>query len=554
MPQNAAFRQSMEVPRRRLDGLADPAVTALLATSLVGLEKEALRVSPGGYVAATPHPPALGSALTHPHITTDFSEALVELVTPALPDPAAVLDFLRDLHLFVYRHIGDERLWATSMPCVLGGGANIPLARYGSSNAAEMKTVYRRGLGNRYGRVMQIIAGVHFNFSLSDGFWPVYADIEGESGDQVAFRSEAYMGMVRNLQRLGWMVPYLFGASPAVCKSFVQDATTDLESFDAKTFYYPYATSLRMGDIGYQNRQEEGTGMKASYDSLDAYIRSLTWAIDTPCPQYETIGIKVNGRYEQLNDHVLQIENEYYSTVRPKQITDWMERPTLALRRRGIRYVELRSVDVNAFHPLGVDEAQMRFLAVFMTHCLLMDSPRITARERRAIDGNEVLAAHRGREPGLRLDRNGGHIPLRDWAAQALDAMWPVAELLDGAACACGSGRDLAADGPHCSALRAQLAKVADPDATPSARMLAEMCANGEGFAGFAARLTDRHRDSFRSMTLDPEREAWLRRLTETSLERQRALEAADAVDFDEFLRRYFAQSEEHPVDLPVPG
>jgi len=557
MTQAASFSLSMEVPRRRLDGLADPAIRALLGTRLVGLEKEALRVSPTGTVAATPHPAALGSALTHPHITTDFSEALVELVTPALPSSAAVLAFLRDLHLFVYRHIDEERLWATSMPCVLGGGAEIPLARYGGSNAAQMKTIYRRGLGNRYGRVMQIIAGVHFNFSLSDGFWPVYADIEGDHGHPVGFRSNAYMGMVRNLQRLGWLIPYLFGASPAVCKTFVQDATTDLESFDANTFYYPYATSLRMGDIGYQNRQEEGTGMKASYDSLDAYIRSLTWAIETPCPFYESIGVKVNGRYEQLNDHVLQIENEYYSTVRPKQLTDWMERPTLALRRRGIRYVELRSVDINAFHPLGVEETQLCFLALFMTHCLLMDSPRISARERRAIDTNEVLAAHRGREPGLVLDRNGGTLPLRAWAAEALDAMWPLAELLDAAASTAGEmqGRAMAAaaEGPHCAALRAQFHKVDEPDATPSARMLAEMRANGEGFAELAARLTDQHRNAFRAMSIDPEREAWLRRLAETSLDRQKAIEAADDIDFDEFLRRYFAQSEALPVNLSAP-
>lgn len=547
----------MHVPKRRIDGLADPAIAALLATSLVGLEKEALRVSPQGSVAASPHPLALGSALTHPHITTDFSEALVELVTPALPDPAAVLGFLRDLHLFVYRHIGDERLWATSMPCVLRGGSDIPLARYGSSNAAEMKTVYRRGLGNRYGRTMQIIAGVHFNFSLSDGFWPVYAEIEGERGDPMQFRAEAYMGMVRNLQRLGWLVPYLFGASPAVCKSFVQDATTDLASFDANTYYYPYATSLRMGDIGYQNRQEEGTGMKASYDSLDAYIRSLTWAIETPCPQYESIGVKVNGRYEQLNDHVLQIENEYYSTVRPKQLTDWMERPTLALRRRGILYVELRSVDVNAFHPLGVDETELRFLTTFMTHCLLMPSPRITPRERRAIDSNEVLAAHRGREPGLMLERHSDRIPLREWAAQTLDAMWPVAALLDGAACAAADGAKSApldAEGPYCAALRAQAAKVADPEATPSARMLAEMRENNEGFAEFAARLTERHRETFQTMAIDPERAAWLERLATTSLERQEAIEASDAIDFDAFLRRYSRQSEDRPVDLPAPG
>ncbi len=537
-----------EVAPAVLAGFADDAGRHILGGGRVGLEKEALRVAAAGSVATTPHPPALGSALTHPCITTDFSEALLELVTPAVTNSTEALATLDDLHRFVYRHIGDERLWATSMPCVLHGGAEIPLAQYGSSNAARMKTIYRRGLGNRYGRIMQIIAGVHFNYSVDDAIWPRLAELPpvagvSPSGGEQALRSERYMGMVRNLQRLGWLVPYLFGASPAVCKSFVQDAVADLESFDVRTFYYPYATSLRMGDIGYQNRQEEGTGMKACYDSLDAYIKSLTWAIETPCPQYESIGIHVNGRYEQLNDHVLQIENEYYSTVRPKQLTDWMERPTLALRRRGVRYVELRSLDVNAYHPLGIDAEQMAFLRLFMLYNLLTDSPRIDARERQAIDSNQVLAAHRGREPGLELQAQGGaRVTLRDWGLWALDAMQPLAERLDGGT-----------DGDYARSLAAQRAKVQEPDLTPSARMLAEMRERGEGFAEFARRLTEEHRATFLAEPPSPERTAWLGDLTASSLDRQRAIEAAETLEFDEFLRRYFAQSEQHPVALAAP-
>lgn len=544
-----------ELPARRLQILADPAVRALVGKGLMGLEKEALRVTPDGRVAPTPHAPALGSALTHPYITTDFSEALLELVTPALSDPQAVLDFLRDLHLFVYRQIGDERLWAASMPCVIGGGADIPLARYGTSNAAQMKTVYRRGLGNRYGRVMQIIAGVHFNFSLPDGFWSLVqpeligdvepASVSGEGSDQAAalrVRDASYMGMVRNLQRLGWLVPYLFGASPAVCKSFVKDANADLDAFDAKTLYYPFATSLRMGDIGYQNRQEEGTGLKANYDTLDAYTRSLTWAIRTPCPHYEPIGLKVNGRWEQLNDHVLQIENEYYSTVRPKQLTDWMEFPTLALRRRGIRYVELRSVDVNLFEPLGIGLEQMRFLSLFMLYCLLLPSPTISPRERRWIDANEVLAAHRGREPGLLLQRADGEIRLHDWGRQVLSAMEPLAALMDDEV-----------GGAMTAALKAQQFKMVEPEATPSARVLAEMRANGEGFAEFARRLSEQHREVFKHLELDPNRAALFQRLADESRDKQAQIEAADDCDFDTFLMRYFAQTEAQPVVLRSP-
>lgn len=519
----------------RLEALARLPGEILQRAYRVGLEKEALRVTPAGEISARPHPSALGSPLTHPYITTDFSEALVELVTPPVATPGEALAFLNDLHVFVHRHIGEECLWAASMPCVIGGGARIPLARYGDSNAGQMKTIYRRGLGNRYGRVMQVIAGVHFNFSLHDDLWSLlkdaFASSEAVAEDSRVFRDECYMGMVRNLQRFGWLVPYLFGASPAVCKSFVQEPQGDLASFDDKTYFRPYGTSLRMGDIGYQNRQEEGTGIKANYDSLDAYIRSLTWAIETPCPQYERIGVKVAGRYEQLNDHVLQIENEYYSTVRPKQITRDMERPTLALRRRGISYVELRSVDVNAFHPLGVDEEQLYFLATLMVYSLLCASPRINARERRAIDANELAAAHRGREPGLRIERNARAIPLIHWAQDILGAMDAVAALLD-------AGED----GPHRASVQAQWIKLNDPDSTPSARMLGEMRARRESFAAFARRLSESHREGFAAQHLAAQRLHELEALSRDTLAKQARIEAEDHLSLDDFLAAYFAQ------------
>ena len=516
---------------RRLSALGAGPDASELSGNLIGIEKESLRVSPEGKIASSPHPVVLGSALTHPQITTDFSEALLELVTPPRSSAADALAYLTDLHTHVHRHLDDELLWATSMPCVLEGARGIPLARYGTSNAATMKTVYRRGLGNRYGRTMQVIAGVHFNFSFSDGFWRVYQPIEDVGGDPVAFRSESYMGMIRNLLRVGWLVPYLFGASPAICRSFVQGRDTDLQSFDEHTLYYPYATSLRMGDIGYQNQQEQGTGMKASYDSLDAYVRSLTWAIETPCPQYETIGVKVGDRYEQLNANVLQIENEYYSSVRPKQITEWMEKPTLALRRRGIRYVELRSLDLNAFEPIGVGSEELAFLETLMLYCLLEESPPIGGPERRAIDANQVVTAHRGREPGLELALNGGSVPLRRWAEEVLAAMEPVAGLLDGVE-----------GGVRARSLRAQLEKVRDPELTPSARMLSEMRENREGFFVYAQRISDAHREHFEHQPLSPGRQALFERMAAESIRRQREMEAADDLSFDQFLDRYFAQ------------
>ena len=557
--------------RRRLRAIAETGLGDPFRGGLVGLEKEALRVSPAGTISAKPHPLAFGSALTHPYITTDFSEALLELITPPLAEAGEVLGFLDDLHRFVLARLEDEILWGASMPCILEGGEGIPLARYGSSNAARMKTLYRRGLGYRYGRTMQVIAGVHYNFSFSDDFWAGYQAQVGRlapaalagatrSGDgriiqewarlaELAaadaghFRSEVYLGLVRNIQRYGWLVPYLFGASPAVCKTFVQDFVLEAQSglvpFDEHTLYYPHATSLRLGDIGYQNRQEEGTGMKANYDSLDAYVRSLSWAISTPCPHYEAIGVKVGGDYRQLNANVLQIENEYYSSVRPKALMDWLEKPTQALRRKGVAYIEVRSFDVNAFVPNGVDPEQLHFMAAFVRFCLLADSPPIQPRERRAIDDNLLLVAHRGREPGLCLERDGQPVALRDWALELLEAMAPVADLVDGGL---GPGAaDQRAAGPCAGSLARQRAKVLEPDLTPSARMLAEMRERGESFFGLAQRLSQAHRRALLSQPLAPERQAMLEELSRSSLLRQARIEAEDDLDFDTFLDRYLA-------------
>ena len=503
-----------------------------MASGLMGLEKESLRVGADGNLAETPHPGALGSPLTHPYITTDYSEALAEFITPPCETTAEALDFLRDIQCFAYHNLGDESLCATSMPCVVAGETSIPLAKYGNSNPGQMKTVYRRGLGHRYGRVMQVIAGVHFNYSFAQAFWPSFQEIEKDSRPLQDFINHSYFGLIRNLQRFGWLVPYLFGASPAVCKSFLHGAETKLETFDDNTYYQPYATSLRMGDIGYQNNEESKTGMKASYDNLDAYVASLKQAIETPCPEYEKLGVIVNGRHEQLNANILQIENEYYSTIRPKQIVGSFEKPVHALKQRGVRYVELRSIDVNAFEPLGINERQLHFLEAFLIFCQLHESPVINAEERDHIDHNELSAAHQGRDPSLKLHRGSETIFLRDWAKEILGAMSGICELLD----------SKHPDKPYSTSLAAQQDKAQDADFTPSARMLAAMRSEGEGFFHFASRMSKQHQDYFESLDLDPDRAAIFSKLVEESIARQHEIELDNGESFVDYLARYFAQ------------
>jgi glutamate--cysteine ligase len=516
----------------RLNRIINSRETDLFQESQFGLEKESLRVSEQGKISQTPHPAALGAALTHPYITTDYSEALLELITPPLASLSAALEFLQHTHQFVYNKLQNEILWATSMPCIVTGEASIPIAYYGESNPGLMKTVYRRGLGYRYGKMMQVIAGVHFNYSLSDKFWRVYQDLEQDNRPRQDFISHSYFCMTRNLQRYGWLIPYLFGASPAVCKSFLEGIPTKLEQFDEYTYYEPYATSLRVGDIGYQNYKEGISGIKANYDDLDAYIKSVTHAIETVCAEYEKVGVKVDGEYRQLNANLLQIENEYYSSIRPKQLTGREEKPSLALQRRGVRYLELRSLDVNVYHPLGVHEQQLHFLEAFMIFCLLQDSPAISAAERKAIDKNINTTAHRGREPGLQLNRNDEPVLLSAWGLEICQAMDNLCRMLD----------EMNNVSRYSEALQAQVQLLQDADQTPSAKILAEMRREKEAFFPFSMRYSQKHYQHFRSLELSPDVERKFEEETEKSLQQQRYLEASKEVSFDEYLERYFAQ------------
>ena len=518
--------------KQKLSALIAAGGPALLKGGQTGLEKESLRVAPDGSIAQTPHPAALGSALTHPWITTDYSEALLEFITPPLDSAAAALANLRDLQHFVYLQLEGELLWSSSMPCVVAGGSSIPIAKYGTSNSGLMKTVYRRGLGYRYGRVMQVIAGVHYNYSFSNAFWMAYQQLEGDSQPLQAFVSEQYFALIRNLQRFGWLIPYLFGASPAVCKSFLAGKQTTLQEFNENTFYSPHATSLRMCDIGYQNSLENEVGFKANYDGLDAYVASLTWAIEAPSPRFEEIGVKVDGIYRQLNANMLQIENEYYSSVRPKQVPEFNEKPTLALQRRGVRYVELRSLDINIFDPLGISETQCRFIETFMAFCLLQDSPAISSQERQEIDYNLDAVAYRGRKPGLTLQHNGATVGLQQWAGTLCEAMAAFADTLD---------RD--EDGtPYRQALQAQQAAVADPDKTLSAQVLAGMREHNMGYYHFAQRMSQQHQQYFLDREYDAVQFEDYGKVVTQSLQKQRAMEASNGESFDDFLKNYFAQ------------
>jgi len=499
----------------------------LLCGGRKGIEKESLRVGQDGMLSTRPHPAALGSALTNQFITTDFSEALLEFVTPAFSNTWEALRCLCDIHEFTFSRLDDELLWVASMPCAVFADGDIPLAEYGSSNVGRMKTIYRNGLGYRYGRKMQTIAGIHFNYSLPGAFWPHYQQI---AADAISFRSDAYLGLIRNYRRVSWLVLYLFGASPALCKSFAGDSDLAMPSLDDFTFYQPHATSLRMSDLGYSNSSQ--SRINISLNSLDEYVADLTEAMTTPEPAFEKFGTKLDGEYRQLSVNQLQIENEYYSSVRPKRVANSGERPTVALQRGGIEYVEIRSLDLNLFDPVGISQNTMRFMEALLVYCLLEDSPLFDEAGCAEATSNHSAAAIAGRQPELELQRGGKPIGMAQWAHEILGKVRQVAELIDS-----GTERD-----DYVQSVAAQAMLVDDPLMTPSARILQDLRETQSGFFPYALEAARNTRQYFSELEVPGgKRLQLLIDEAADSIERQAEIEASDKIGLDDYLAQYFS-------------
>ena len=512
----------------RLAWLSDGDNASRLRRGLRGLEKESLRVDRHGYLARTPHPRSLGSALTHPYLTTDYSEALPELVTPPYPSNWETLQFLCDLHIFAATRLHDELLWAQSMPCRIPPPDGVPIAAYGTSNLGRMKSVYRRGLGFRYGRAMQTISGVHFNYSVPLDFWKPYSDREESCRNLKDFISHQNMAAIRNYRRLAWLLLYLYGASPALCKSFWTDRSPFLQELDAETWFAPHGTSLRMSDIGYRNRSQ--SELRVSVNSLDDYLADMLAAVTTSNARYEAIGVLVDGVYRQLNANTLQIEAEYYTPIRPKPPAGNTHRPIVALREEGVAYLEVRTLDLNMMDPAGINQMQLRFVEALLIYCLLTDSPPIDSAEQEEIDARDLLVAREGRRPGLELPRGGRTVPLTHWANEVLAGVREIAALLD------------EGDDGYVDAVDIQLAAIAEPERTPSAQILRQLRTEGASFFELALETSRQQHRYFAALRLPAEKEAWLEELARESLARQARLEAESNQPFADYLRDYVAR------------
>ena len=510
--------------------LSGPEKASLLRGITRGIEKESLRVQANGQLATTAHQKALGSALTHPSITTDYSEALLEFITAASSSIDEVLNELDEIHRFTYRHIDDELLWVSSMPCQLGDNSSIPIAEYGSSNMGTLKSVYRVGLGNRYGRLMQTIAGIHYNFSIPEAMWSELQAASGNNDSLQDFITAGYFALIRNFRRHSWVLLYLLGSAPAVCKSFVHGRQHLLipVGTDTHSLHTPYATSLRMGDLGYQSDAQES--LVVCYNGMAQYIKTLREALDQPHPAYDEIGLKDSeGNYRQLNTHLLQIENEFYSAIRPKRTAYSGERPLQALEQRGVEYIEVRCVDLNPSIAGGIDAETIRFLDTFLMFCLLQDSPESNDEEYVQIQENINRTVYRGRDPETLLTSGNGEMLLRELGDVLLTEMQPVADLLDSA-----NHND-----SYNESLTTMQQRMHDDSHTPAASLLQEMTDNNETYYAMAMRKAHEQREYFLKQPPSDETIAKYEHLASHSIQRQAEIEASDELSFDEFLARY---------------
>ena len=391
-----------------------------------GIEKEFFRVDKNGFISKKSHPESLGSALTNKLITTDFAEAQVELVTPVFKEINALYDYLLSLHIFVAQNIDkDEMLWPFSMPPQIKDESDINLGFYHQSNIGLLKHVYRKGLKVRYGPTMQCVSGMHYNFSIKKDSLSILTKSSIQNDID-----EAYLGLIRNFKRLFWFVLLEFGQTNVVDSSFINNREHKLEKLNLSDMYLENATSLRMSDIGYQSKAQKGLNIK--YNSLSGFLQKIRDAITIPYKEFDDLKLlDSDNEYQQISNGIIQIENEYYDSIRPKRSSADNTRPYDLLKRYGIEYLEVRGIDLFPNDITGISVHHMRFLDIVLIHCLINESPKITDDEKEKIDSNDIKVIYEGRNKKSNIYFNNQIINIEEARNNIVDELKLIASFLN---------------------------------------------------------------------------------------------------------------------------
>lgn len=436
---------------------------AVLRAGTFGVEREALRVTPAGALALTPHPAEFGDKLRNRRITVDFSESQLELITAPQPSVAAAWTDLAELHDEVEAVLDarGERLWPFSMPPALPDEQRIPIAQFGPSPEGREHELYRLGLGHRYGRRRQMISGIHFSFSFAPALLAALAP--GESADNAYFRT------ARNFLRQRWLLVYLTGASPLADASFHGDVAAHVGRVRAccpdccrqLDRYEQHAISLRTSRHGYADT-DLGT-MPVSFNDRSGYVRDLRRLLATRSDRFARLTPTAPGTPLQLNDRVLQRESEFYAAIRLKGRLSGGSSHLDAIDRAGVHYAEVRVLDIDPFVREGIALPTLHFLQLFMLDCLLGSDAPLSPAEWDLTQENQHRIALCGRAPGLRLRSSACEASLRDLGTPILTRLTALAARID----------DGLPDRPFATAVRLFRARFDDPAELPAARIAA---------------------------------------------------------------------------------
>lgn len=478
-----------------------------------GLEREGLRIDAKGFLSKKDHPVSLGSSLMHPLIKTDFAEAQVEYATNAHKKIEDTIEELTELHSFTLKKIKEESLWPFSMPCPLPTEDKIPVGKYGTSKEGRKKTIYRKGLSHRYGKNMQTISGVHYNLSFDKCLLETVSEIRYKKRLDRDTQSEIYLDTIRNFNRLSPVLLYLFGASSLFDETFLKKKD-GLGKIGKKTWNAGYATTLRLSSIGYTSKVQ--AKVPISVNSLKEYSGTMCAAVSKPYEGYKKYSTK---KEEQLNDHYLQIENEYYSLVRPKQVPRGEERVIDALTERGIEYLEVRLLDVDPFSPIGVAENELRFVHLFLLYCLLADSPKSDKKEIAVWRKNQEKVTWLGRNPKTQMTVFGEKWSVPDLVYQVLVELQEYSDLLD---------QNDAENGKFTKAWEEQWEKWNDPSLLLSSQSEIDLKINKMSFHEFGFNLSKSHAEYLRNLPLTKEKMAYYERLAEQSILDQKSVELSE--------------------------
>lgn len=522
----------------QLDTLSKlPEYKSVLSNKLIGLEKESLRIFQSGELANTNHPKSLGDKLTNHFLTTDYAESQLEVITKPYPDFNKTLEELEDIHKFIYQNINqDQTLWPFSIPGKLPKPKDISIARYGSSIKGQIKELYRTGLEHRYGKVMQLICGIHYNFSFSDDFWQAYFPaIKNHPKWSKQDINNSYMSLIRNYMRISWLSTYLFGASPAISNKFIHKdiaIANYLKPFKDTTYLTPYGTSVRESNLGYHNKSKV-THM-IDYNSMQAYANSLYKAVNTIDPEFQELGKFRGNKQIQINCNLLQIENEYYGTIRPKPSVEITDVPLYkALHNYGISYIELRNLDLNPFNYIGIEYNQGLFLEVVMYYCLLLDSPEFTPKERAEIKANSDKIALLGRQPQLQLIHNGHFTSMKTWANDIFQDLKIIGEYLDQA-----YGKN-----NYTKCIEYYQTLIHNPEQTLSAKIIQELIKNDCDYTDYFLTKAKEYTQYYAKNKLASNKLTFYNQLAADSIKAKQQIEEHDKTrdnNIDTFLAEYY--------------